>query len=310
MAPLLSHEAVCEGAISLGFTACGIAPAASVSPLAARRYRQWLEHGGHADMQYLAEHVDMRLDPTLLLPGARSVIVVAMSYAPAHRLPAGEYQLSAYAYGQDYHNVIKGRLRQLVQRLSLQSDEVKIATDTVPLLERYWARQAGLGFIGRNHQLIIPHAGSMFFLGEIVTILPADRYDRPQPNRCGRCRRCLDACPTAALGPDGLAARRCLAYQTIEHRGALDPDVAPRLAPTIFGCDRCQEACPWNRLATPTTIPEFQPSPRLLAMRRADWHALTIEDYRILFRGSAVKRAKYEGLMRNIHAVEQAMEAE
>jgi epoxyqueuosine reductase len=253
-------------------------------------------------MQYLENNVEKRLDPTLLLEGAESIIAVALNYAPARHIPDDEYQLAVYAYGQDYHDVLKSRLRELA--VCLGASEVKIATDTVPILERYWARQAGLGFIGRNHQLIIPHAGSMFFLGEIVTTASFDHYDEPMPCRCGLCRKCLEACPTGALG-DCFNSRLCLSYQTIENRGDIAQEVKDKMGTTIYGCDRCQQACPWNRFAHPTVVPELQPSDALLSMRRDDWHRLSVDDYRRLFKGSAVKRAKYEGLMRNIRAVEE-----
>ena len=319
-----SSEQLKAEALRLGFFACGIAKAEPVGEEVATHYRQWIAGGGHADMHYLENNIDKRLNPTLLLEGARSIIVVAMNYAPARRIPEEEYQLAVYAYGKDYHDVLKHRLQELTSHFSplvpplgevrrgplspLTSN--KIATDTVPILERYWAQQAGLGFIGRNHQLIIPNAGSMFFLGEIITTAEFDAYDAPMPNRCGTCRQCIDACPTGALQ---LAAgieqqtlfnsRQCLSYQTIENRGELDETVKDKLGNTIYGCDRCQQACPWNRFAKPTDIPELQPSDDLLAMNRAKWKKLSVEDYQKLFKGSAVKRAKYDGLMRNIKAV-------
>ena len=289
-------------AIRLGFFACGIAKAEPVDADTAMYYRQWTAAGGHADMQYLADHVDKRLDPTLLLPGARSIVVVAMSYAPACRLPDGEYQIAAYALGLDYHDVIKQRLRQLATLLTDTTDDLKLCVDTVPILERYWAAKAGIGFIGRNRQLIIPGGGSMFFLGEIVTTALSDHYDAPLSQHCGRCRRCIDHCPTGALASDFFYSERCLSYQTIENRGPLDPMAADKLGDCIYGCDRCQQVCPWNSNPLLSKEKAFQPSEALLAMRRSDWEQLTVEEYRRLFKGTAVKRAKYEGLMRNIRA--------
>ena len=303
----LNSDTIKAEALRLGFFACGIARARPVDEATAARYRLWIASGGHAGMHYLADNIDKRLDPTLLLPGARSIVVVAMNYAPARRIPDDEYQIAAYAYGQDYHDVLKQRLRQLTGGPSLDDGwgEAKVCVDTVPLLERYWAWQAGLGFIGRNHQLIIPHAGSQFFLGAIVTTAAADHYDGPMPSRCGTCHRCIDACPTGALAIDHsmFNSQKCLSYQTIENRGDIDETVRDKLGNSIYGCDRCQQACPWNRFARPTDIPELQPREELLLMRRADWQQLTVEQYRALFRGSAVKRAKYEGLVRNIRAV-------
>lgn len=325
-----SSEALKAEALRLGFFGCGIARARAVDDETAFHYRQWIAQGGHADMQYLENNLEKRLDPTLLLEGARSIIVVAMNYAPARSMPANEYQIAAYALGKDYHDVMKARLRQLhsqfsmlctpldsqecspkpesMQTQTIDSEESKICVDTVPILERYWAQKAGLGFIGHNHQLIIPHAGSMFFLGEIVTTAESDHYDTPMENHCGLCRRCMEACPTGALTigkQNGLLfdSRKCLSYQTIENHGNIAEELKEKLGNVIYGCDRCQQVCPWNRFAQPTNIPELHATDELLAMRRKDWQQLSLEDYRRLFRGSAVKRAKYEGLMRNISTI-------
>jgi len=248
----------------------------------------------------MANHTEKRLDPRLLMPGLRSIVCVALNYTPRRRIPESEYQLAAYAYGHDYHDVVKSKLHRLAQAIGCT--EYRAFCDSAPVLERYWAVQAGLGWIGRNRQLIIPHAGSMFFLGELfLDIEPT--YDRPMRNRCGKCRACVDECPTHALEYGSFRSGRCLSYQTIENRGAIPPDIAKAMNGTIYGCDRCQTVCPWNRFATPTTEPLLEPKPELLAMRKADWLNLTADDYRRLFKGSAVKRAKYEGLMRNIMAV-------
>ena len=301
----LHSSLIKEEARRLGFSFCGIAAAAPVASHVAEAYRRWIAARGHADMSYLADNIEKRLDPTLLLPGARSIIVVALNYAPERQLPDGEPQLAAYALGKDYHDVLKQRLRLLMGHADIfdPQAEHKIATDTVPILERYWAVQAGLGFIGRNHQLIIPRAGSMFFLGEIVTTMVASSYDEPCRLSCGSCMKCIENCPTHALTGHDFYSERCLSYQTIENRGPLSDEAARHIGNVIYGCDRCQQVCPWNRFATPTSIPELQPSEDLLQMRRDDWQQLSIEKYRALFRGSAVKRAKYEGLMRNIRAL-------
>ena len=291
MNSVFSSEQMKAEALRLGFSACGIAEARPVDEATATASRRWIASGGHADMHYLENNIDKRLDPTLLLPGARSIIVVAMNYAPASRLPEGEYQIADYALGQDYHDVMRSRLRRL-------SEDGKICVDTVPILERYWAWQAGLGFIGRNRQLIIPGAGSMFFLGEFVSTRAADHYDQPMPERCGTCHRCLDACPTGAL--QEFDAGRCLSYQTIENRGEIDEDVKDKLGTTIYGCDRCLRATPQFKESHPTAESAFQPTEALLQMSPDDWKQLTEEQYRTLFKGSAVKRAKYPGLKRNI----------
>ncbi len=329
-------ESIKAGAESLGFFACGIAKAAPVDADIAADYTAWLAQSGNAGMEYLADNTDKRLDPRLLVPGVRSIVSVALSYAPECHMPDGELQLAAYAYGHDYHDVMKAKLRRLAAfaerlldangstaRPNITYDDAKPASDgdkrpngkekaprfrcfcdTAPVLERYWAVQAGIGWIGRNRQLIIPNAGSMFVLGELFLDVDME-YDKPMESRCGHCRACLDACPTGALreGRSDFDAFSCLSYQTIENRGQLSAAAVRSMGDFIYGCDRCQQACPWNRFAKPASEPELKPSDELLSMTRDDWRALSVDDYRRLFKGSAVKRAKYEGLMRNINAV-------
>lgn len=294
----LSNEHIKAEAKALGFFACGIAKAGAVSSDYADKFRRWLDAGGHADMDYMAHNIDKRLDPCLLMPGVKSIVCVALNYAPAERMPEGELQFAAYALGQDYHDIVKSRLHALAARLNTTT--YRAFCDTAPVLERYWAAQAGLGWLGRNHQLIIPHAGSMFFLGELFLDIELD-YDKPMPSRCGTCHACIDACPTGALCSDGtFRSSSCLSYLTIENRSNIPPEHADKMGNTVYGCDRCQDTCPHNRFAMPTTESQLHPKPELLQMKRADWQQLTVEQYRSLFKGSAVKRAKYEGLMRNI----------
>lgn len=294
----------------LGFFVCGFARAEPVSEAMRRHYLGWLADGRNADMAYLGNNLDKRFDPRLLMPGVKTIVVVAQNYFPARRLPEGEPQIADYALGLDYHDIVKQKLRQLAATVGIA--DYRAFVDTAPVLERYWAVRAGLGWIGKNQQLIIPHAGSEFFLGELfVTVeLPPDE---PLPNRCGTCHRCVDACPTHALNLPATCvegygditrfdARLCLSYQTIENRGELTVGAKAAMGDTFYGCDRCQRACPWNRFAKPSTEPLLQPREELLAMTRQKWENLTEEDYRRLFKGSAVKRAKYEGLMRNIKA--------
>ena len=314
-------EKIKAEAKSLGFSACGIAKAKAVDNATADSYRHWIAEGRHASMQYLADNIDKRLDPRLLMDGVRSIVCVALSYAPAKKIPADQYQIAYYAYGKDYHDVMKQKLHALASACGITS--YRAFCDTAPVLERYWAERAGLGWTGRNHQLIIPHAGSMFFLGELFVTEELE-YDSPVPNRCGRCHACLDACPTSSLIPNpsslipnssSLISNKCLSYLTIEHRGpiphfsltlnssssSLIPNSSFLIPNSIYGCDICQLACPWNRFAVPTTEPAFQPSNDLLGMTKEKWHNLTEEQYRSLFKGSAVKRAKYSGIMRNIN---------
>lgn len=301
MSSALSSERIKAEARSLGFSACGIARAERVEPWYEHTLRHRIAARQFAGMSYMYDHVEMRLDPRLLMPGAQSVVSLALSYAPAERI-RGELQIADYALGQDYHDVMKRMMRRLVASLDITTG-CRCLVDTAPIAERYWAWRAGLGWPGRNGQLIIPGAGSMFFLGEILLADALD-CDTPMPPRCGNCHACIDACPTHALTPAGedFHAERCLSYQTIENRGPLSPEAAERIGTYIYGCDRCTRACPHNRLATPTTIDDFTPREALLNMRREDWQQMTEDDYRRLFRGSAVKRAKYAGLTRNIRA--------
>ena len=336
MSSRYSRKEIKVEAERLGFFACGIARAEPVDAETAAAVRGWISKGSQATMDYMANYTEKRLNPCLLVPGTKSIVSLAMNYAPAQTMPETEYQLAAYAYGQDYHDVMKAKLRQLAtliaNKFEGESDsevgendgdstaittpktnetseepagEIRVFVDTAPVLERYWAQRAGLGWIGKNHQLIIPRAGSMFFLGEIFLPYEFDSYDSPMPSRCGNCRRCIEACPTCAITDEwGFDSEKCLSYQLIEKRGELSEQAKQSMGTTIYGCDRCQTACPWNKFAIPNTTPEFQPKSELLAMTKADWHNLTIDEYRALFKGSAVKRVKFDGLKRNISAKE------
>lgn len=336
MSSRYSRKEIKVEAERLGFFACGIARAEPVDAETAAAVRGWISKGSQATMDYMANYTEKRLNPCLLVPGTKSIVSLAMNYAPAQTMPETEYQLAAYAYGQDYHDVMKAKLRQLAALIANKFEgendsevgenngnstaittpktnetneeptgEIRVFVDTAPVLERYWAQRAGLGWIGKNHQLIIPRAGSMFFLGEIFLPYEFDSYDSPMPSRCGNCRRCIEACPTCAITDEwGFDSEKCLSYQLIENRGELSEQAKQSMGTTIYGCDRCQTACPWNKFATPNTTPEFQPKSELLAMTKADWHNLTIDEYRALFKGSAVKRVKFDGLKRNISAKE------
>lgn len=312
----LSSSRLKSLASCLGFSACGVAPAGPVDGFVANAFRQWMAEGKQADMAYLSNHVEKRLDPTLLMEGAQSVVSVALSYYPSELLDVEkQYEFAWYAYGQDYHEVMKARLKTLVEMLLADVEEevhCRVFCDTAPVLERYWAWRCGLGWIGKNTQLIIPRAGSAFFLGEIILDHPFTVYDEPQKSRCGICTNCLDACPTRALSkPYSLDACRCLSYLTIEYRGdSLPAEAALAMDNCIYGCDRCQRACPWMRFAVPTSVEEFRPKAEFVTLSREQMQQLSIDEYRQVFRGSAVKRAKYEGLMRNIQAVASRMSSE
>ena len=284
------------------FCACGIVSLTAVDEETAQYYHNWISKKKNAEMDYLANYEDKRYDPRELMPEAKTMICLAMSYAPdtAFSLSSEGYSFAAYALGKDYHDVVKARLRALAERLGLRT--YRVFTDTAPILERYWAEKAGIGWIGRNRQIIIPHYGSMVFLGEIMTDAIATEVTQPLNRSCGKCRKCIEACPTHALG-ESFDARLCLSYQTIENRGSIPEHIAGMMTDCIYGCDKCQNACPHNAKAIPTTVKEFQPSEALRAMTREQWNELTVEKYRELFKGSAVKRAKYDGLKRNIDCI-------
>ena len=306
---MLSYKQLETIATSLGFTAFGCAPA---GPVASWRAAQWLDYlnaGRHAEMQYLEQHLDKRLDPTLLVEGAKSVVCVALNYFTEEQFVEGGYTISKYARGRDYHEVMKEHLRHFLRQIAVltgNENPGRAFCDTAPVDEHYWAYRTGLGWLGRNTQLIIPKVGSYCFIGTLILTEEINHYNEPQPNRCGACTKCIDACPTHALSAThGLDARRCLSYLTIEYRGELPDFASKALSPCFYGCDRCQDVCPHNRFATPTPCEAFHPSPTLLCQTANDWHHLTEESYRTLFKGSAVKRAKYEGLKRNIAAVQR-----
>lgn len=287
-------------ATRLGFDLCGIAKAGAVSEESAEYCKEWVKQGKNGTMQYLERNFDKRCNPTLLVEGCKSIIVVAMNYFPTNEIEG----ISHYAQGTDYHKAVKDRLFMLLKSINEKAPcHGRAFCDSAPVLERYWAVQAGLGWIGRNHQLIIPNKGSYFFLGELLVDIEFE-YDTPfTANHCGNCNKCIEKCPTSALRREGFDARKCLSYLTIEHRGELPEDIGEKMGNCFYGCDRCQTECPHNRFATPNCTPELQPKPELLQMTKKRWHSLTKEEYDILFKKSAVERCGYEQLMRNIYKV-------
>lgn len=295
----LQSEQLKAEALRLGFSHCGVAPAEPVEESFMSHFERWLAQGRQAEMHYMEGNMALRRDPRLLWDGAKTVVSFAMSYNPGHEQT--QPAIAWYAQGRDYHDVIRQRLRILLQVLGIEG---RICVDTAPVMEKYWAWRCGLGWIGRHTQLVIPHEGSAFFLAELLLTQEVDQYDQPRyphpyHSGCGQCHRCQDVCPTQALSDDGMDARRCISYLTIEHRGPLPESVKPHLAECFYGCDRCLRACPHlSHDATP--VDDFRPSAELLSMKEGDWTHLSLLQYQSLFRGSAVKRAKYDGLMRNI----------
>ena len=284
-------------ALRLGFDVCGIARAEAVESPTAEFCDSWVKAGRNGTMSYFERNCDKRYNPTLLVDGCKSIIVVAMNYTPAQAIEG----ISHYAQGEDYHKAVKDRLFLLLKSIKdITACSGRPFCDSAPVLERYWAVKAGLGWIGHNHQLIIPGKGSYFFLGELLIDIELE-YDRPfESTHCGECRRCVDNCPTTALKDNGFDASLCLSYLTIEHRGKLPENIGEKMRNCFYGCDRCQIICPHNRFAKPNNTPELQPKPELLDMNAEKWISLTKEEYDRLFKNSAVERCGYEQLMRNI----------
>lgn len=296
-------EEIKKEALRLGFDACGISPAGNSGE--EERYMKWIEDNWHADMHYMARNIDKRVDPRLLVEGAKSIISVALNYYPHKKQASHAPQFAYYAYGKDYHDVIRGKLKKLFEFISARQPELtgRYFSDSAPVLERFWAAQAGIGFVGKNSLLIIPGKGSFFFLGELIIDIELE-YDSPIAENCGSCTRCLDGCPTSAIEePYKVNANKCISYQTIENRGEISSYVAPRLKNYVFGCDICQKVCPWNRVSTPHNTIEFMPNDSFMNLDLKKMLEMDEEEYREVFRGSAVKRAKFAGLKRNVIAV-------
>ncbi|MCE2821554.1 MAG: tRNA epoxyqueuosine(34) reductase QueG [Bacteroidota bacterium] len=296
-------ELIRREAHRLGFGFVGFARAQKLDEEAVR-LEKWLNANAHGKMAYMANHFDMRVDPTLLVPGAKTVICLTFNYFnPDKQEDPDAPVIASYAYGQDYHFVVKDRLKSLLDYIRAEIGEVdgRCFVDSAPVMEREWAKRSGIGWNGRNTLTINPKAGSFFFLAEIICDLPLI-YDDPVRDHCGTCRRCIDACPTEAISPEGyfLDASKCISYLTIELREEIPATFKGKTDNWMFGCDVCQDVCPWNRFSQRHETPEFEPHPDLLGMTRRDWQELTEEVFGRVFRKSAVKRVKFEGLKRNI----------
>lgn len=293
----------------LGFLACGIARAEFLADEAPRLER-WLREDRHGTMGYMARNADLRLDPRKLVPGAKSVISLAYNYyTPPRQTDPDAPKLSTYAYGRDYHKVVKKRLKPLMAFVTERFGDVAMRAfvDSAPVLEKAWAQRSGIGWMGKHTNIIRQGAGSFFFLCELITDLEL-APDAPATDHCGTCRRCIDACPTEAITPYGVDGSRCISYFTIELKDAIPTD-AGDLRNWVFGCDICQQVCPWNRFSTPHREPEFAPRPEVMGLSAGDWHELTEELYEELFAGSPVKRAGYVGLKRNLRHLRRTPEA-
>ncbi len=296
-------EEIKQHALSLGFDACGICRARDSGEEA--RYMRWLSENCQAGMGYLERNVEKRLDPRELVDGAKSIISVALNYYPPQKQRGGVPRFAYYAYGKDYHEVMWNKLNWLFSFIQERYPGTtgRCFSDTAPVLERFWAAQAGIGFVGKNTLLIIPGKGSYFFLGEIILDMELD-FDRPIEENCGECRRCLTSCPTNAIErPYWVNANKCISYQTIENKGEIAHEIVPNLRNNVYGCDICQLVCPYNREARPHDTPEFMPSEEFLSLDLKKLLEMDEEAYREVFRHSAVKRAKFSGLKRNATAI-------
>lgn len=291
----------------LGFSYCGIAKAEFLEE-EAPRLEEWLKRGYQGKMSYLENHFDKRLDPTLLVPGAKSVISLIYNYYPEKDLSKENpesYKLAKYAYGEDYHYVVKDKLKLFLQRIeeTIGKVEGRAFVDSAPVHERAWAKKAGLGWIGKNSLLLNKTMGSFFFLAELIIDLELE-YDGPIKDYCGTCTACMDACPTEAITqPYVLDGSKCISYFTIELKEEIPSEVKGKFENWIFGCDICQDVCPWNSFSKPTNESRFQPQTQLEDMTRNDWEEITDEVFKSLFRNSAVTRTRFEGLKRNIRFV-------
>ncbi|MCC6410010.1 MAG: tRNA epoxyqueuosine(34) reductase QueG [Saprospiraceae bacterium] len=296
--PLISSEAH-----RLGFDFIGFARAEKLDE-AAGRLEAWLNQGAHGKMSYMANHFDMRVDPTLLVPGAKTVICLAFNYHnPEKQHDPKAPKISQYAYGEDYHHVVRDKLKALLEYMRETIGEIdgRCFVDSAPVLEREWAQRAGIGWNGRHTLTIHPKQGSYFFLAEIICDL-ALPYDDPIRDHCGTCRRCIDACPTEAISPQGyfLDATKCISYLTIELKEEIPAEFKDRMDGWMFGCDVCQDVCPWNRFSKRHNEPAFEPNSELLNMKKKEWVELTEDVFGKVFKKSAVKRAKYVKLIKNI----------
>ena len=289
-------------ALRLGFDICGIAKAEVVPDETTQLYNRWIAQEYHGTMQYLQRNCEKRFDPTRLIEGCKSIIVVALNYYPSHPIKG----MASYAIGNDYHKIVKDKLYTLLNNINaVHPVKGRAFCDSAPILERHWAVQAGIGWVGHNRQLTIPHKGSYFFLGELLIDAELE-YDTPfTANHCGNCRKCIDNCPTGALSNDGFDARKCLSYLTIEYRGELPENIGKKMGNNFYGCDCCLKACPHNRFSIPNSTTEFKPSDQLQEMDIDKWKELTKEQYNTLFAKSAVERCGYEQLMRNISAIKE-----
>ena len=291
-----------QKAEKFGFQSCGISKAEFLEE-EAPRLETWLNKGYHGEMKYMENHFDKRLNPTLLVDGAKSVISLSYNYFPKVKIDEiNNFKISKYAYGEDYHEVIKDILKNMVAEIQEEIGEFgfRVFVDSAPVLEKAWARKSGLGWVGKNANLITKKHGSFYFLAEIICDLELE-YDLAVTDHCGSCRACIDACPTQAIVSDRIVGgSKCISYATIELKNEIPDYFNGKMDDWMFGCDVCQDVCPWNRFSAPTLQEKFAPNFQKLNFRKNEWKELTQELFSEIFKKSAVKRTKFSGLMRNI----------
>jgi epoxyqueuosine reductase len=283
---------------------CGISKAGFLEHEASR-LENWLNKNQHGQMSYMENNFDKRLNPTLLVDGAKSVVSLLLNYYPSEIQNQESYKISKYAYGQDYHSVIKEKLKELL--FSIQENigavDGRAFVDSAPILDKAWAAKSGLGWIGKNSNLLTQQVGSFYFIAELIIDLELE-YDYATTDHCGTCTACIDACPTEAIvAPYIVDGSKCISYFTIELKENIPPEMKGKLDDWAFGCDICQDVCPWNKFSKPHNEPLFNPNPELLSMSKKDWEEITEETFKTVFKNSAVKRTKFEGLKRNINFI-------
>ncbi len=302
------HTAIVKKlAASCGFEYCGIAKAVQLDE-DAHRLETWLNKGMNGTMNYMENYFDLRIDPAKLVPGAKSVITMLRNYFPSGNAKNESPKISRYAWGNDYHEVIRSKLRYFLSEINQQIGEVngRGFVDSAPVLERSWAQRSGLGWVGKNGNLINKKSGSYFFIATLIVDLDLEYDDPVAKDYCGSCRRCIDACPTEAIQEDRVInGSKCISYYTIELKDMLIPDeMKGKFDNWMFGCDICQEVCPWNRFSSPTNEPEFSPIPEILNFDLKDWEALTEESFKRIFKKSPLKRSKFNGIKRNLKFIQ------
>jgi epoxyqueuosine reductase len=290
-------------AAKLGFDHCGIAKAELLTE-DAKRLESWLNKGLHGSMQYMENHFDMRIDPRKLVPDAKSVITLLLNYFPEQQQIASSPKIAKYAFGNDYHEVIREKLKVFLAEIKSSVGEVngRGFVDSAPVLERSWAQKTGLGWIGKNGNLINKNSGSFFFIATLIVDIEL-KYDAAYAKDfCGTCTKCIDSCPTNAILTDKVIdGSKCISYFTIELKDALIPDAMKgKFDSWMFGCDVCQDVCPWNRFSEPTTEIKFSPIPAILNFTNNDWEELTEENFKLIFKNSPLKRSKFQGIKRNL----------